>query len=731
MNRSTGTPERFWLDEEAECPTPPGRLLIDNEVEFLRQVTLDEPLFVRGESLCRWARGVAFARRWSVRSVQPFTKTLLDSHPDFDQRTARVLAEQLGDYIWQLPVPFDAADVLAALHGEIVRQGAVGAAHAARWLVWWVDQQLEGPSRDLAAAAGKQWATEVNDSFLYRCYAVRNVAEAETQLDQWLGLLLIAPPISWPGVELPDKAQDYLLRRFRRRLVQSGLSLEVPSEEWLWQPLQDPVAHLIADYLVQHPDRLTDQWLTWLGRYITQAQMDELWSLQRPDDPGDLPVEALEIVAWYKQRYLPWRIWASTSRDGAALQRSKEIGSAFATWYLEALPKMLAGASDQERLAWVRALRLKDDPELLTLLVVADGLAPQDMDTLLRHMRNRVPLLRVMTVDWAFAQIPTVTTFTKKTLVTQELTGRLVDEHDGASSYRVTPVIELLRKASPGDVVAWVLVEPDRAYHRTHDQSELSGVVDERLYGIAGHLNTIVEAVPPETKLQVVVTADHGRLLGDAGRTIPVPDGLQPHGRAAWGKKMSDEALTDAFRVEGNVVWLHARTYGLPADESYAVIMDDQAFVTADGKRGVERFPHGGLYPEEVLVPWVVLRRDVQVEQISVTITGEGIVNQLGNVSVTVANPNAFAVEIAYLSLTAKGTQGHPTMIPLDESVGAMSTRHLVRPLAPWPNVTGDDQVRAILIYRLPDGGTREIECAASLMSKALYRENDILSDLP
>lgn len=54
-----------------------------------------------------------------------------------------------------------------------------------------------------------------------------------------------------------------------------------------------------------------------------------------------------------------------------------------------------------------------------------------------------------------------------------------------------------------------------------------------------------------------------------------------------------------------------------------AVSLTEDAFETNDGRGGQERYPHGGLYPEEIIVPWLALAGDYEAPQATVRCTGK------------------------------------------------------------------------------------------------------------
>src|SRR5690606_23830282 len=112
--------------------------------------------------------------------------------------------------------------------------------------------------------------------------------------------------------------------------------------------------------------------------------------------------------------------------------------------------------------------------------------------------------------------------------------------------------------------------------------------------------------------------------LLNANRTEAAPGGLMTHGRSAWGVPTTPKSFSSAYERDGSLIWLNPSAFFLPEDQQYVVRTDTLAFTPANNARGLEAYPHGGLFPEEVIVPWVTMETQVEAPEISVSARGSG-----------------------------------------------------------------------------------------------------------
>ncbi|GIV81904.1 MAG: hypothetical protein KatS3mg051_1258 [Anaerolineae bacterium] len=246
----------------------------------------------------------------------------------------------------------------------------------------------------------------------------------------------------------------------------------------------------------------------------------------------------------------------------------------------------------------------------MNLLVVLDGLHHVDAQRLLATLQAEARRLTLRRADLLFAPLPTVTQFAKEALVKGVLPRDSAEAPPlGEDISESKSPLKKLEAGSPGDVFIWRIQEPDRTYHSRNGYDSLQDEVQGQLNTVAGKIADIVNQLSSRIALRVILTSDHGRLLGTSQRSVPVPEGMQAHGRAAWGRTHLEYPLLPATCWMATWRICSANAFGLAED--VAIILDESAFLTNDGKQGSERYAHGGLFPEEVLVPWIELERDV------------------------------------------------------------------------------------------------------------------------
>ncbi len=728
MNLNT----KFWLDFSSECEIPAklNVVRVSDEVSLLRLAATGASLHVCGVQLCQWARNIAISRGISVSPLRSFREVLQERVPSITEHQAIDVEKRLGNDAWELSqTTLNVRDLLGRLYPGDLWSGQPNADHALAWLIWWVGEEPSEVDAVLATSAGISWIDEAVGLIDPNLYVVSTPKEAVEKLLDWL---IFQPPSSTrlhPNRQIPSEAAGRLLSHLQYKLAVGSVTPDNLRTVSIWKHLRSGVADTLCTFLENHPDSIDDSWVHWVDQRLGPNAADRIRKLLTLPDPGGVPSSPHDVLEWYRSRYLPWRQQKLGSGDGASNVRWRELGSAFGRWYVSKLPDLTMNPNEQGNLVWVRAHRLQQTGGPVSLLVIADGMLPRDVRTLLMFLNRQVPQLKVVSSELAFTQLPSVTEFTKSAIKQKDVIARIVQDPSDASSSRVERVCELLESAGAGDVVTWTLAEPDHTYH-FKNSTELDSAVESELFEIAANIRTIVDRISTRiNEFQVVFTADHGRLLGESIRDMPPPYGLIPHGRAAWGSRDTNDIVEGSFRDDGDLIWLNPSAYGLPADMSFAVVTNHRAFVTADGKGGVERFPHGGLFPEEIIVPWVRLSLNLQMQDPAIEVSGTGAVGQLGRVVVRVTNPNSFELEIRELVLIIGTHANSASVFNIHRFVPAMSTIEHECALAPWPDVVGSNQSASIR-YRRPSGEDVQVSVTSTLTSTALYRSDNILGDL-
>jgi hypothetical protein len=177
-------------------------------------------------------------------------------------------------------------------------------------------------------------------------------------------------------------------------------------------------------------------------------------------------------------------------------------------------------------------------------------------------------------------------------------------------------------------------------------------------------------------------------------------------------------------------MWLNPSVYGLPEQQAYVVSPTARSFKTADGKGGAEWFSHGGAFPEEIIVPWILLSRGIVVHHLNISIEGSGVAGQVGQLSMSVTNLNDFEIVLQELTLLEESSAQMLASVQLSQRIAGSSSERINIPLAPWPSVSPEIPVLAKLQSRYPSSDEQVVQSRIFLQSKALYRQADILGDL-
>lgn len=716
----------YFLDENGDAPVPPGYRLVEYDIDLLREMFGDEPLFIRGHNLCSWSKEACDARGWPYEYRRSPAEELQECSPQLDLRQARHLAARLGDRLPTLTRPLRPAHVAAELRSAFAWDEDPGPTHAARWLLWLVESEPGEAEQVLLRSVSFDWQVRTSDPEAW-AYTADSEEEAWPLLQGWLRVT--DSETNWspfPLADLPGDIVQRLRKGWRKEAIASKGRF---FDDLLGRAPQDNIlreaAEVAAKYFSKNPDSLSKERLERLSRYLTAATEEVLLGVVPPADPGEFSDNFSSVVQWFRDRYLAFRRWEVTYGAEGDHLRVRELAREFGRWYLDAYLRARAGGADSDRLSWSKAASISDaSPSYATLLVVLDGLGYLDSIKLTQLISDRSDRLALDAQEIAFSPLPTITPFAKPSLLKGLNPARALDdaENIGSLEKRDSRVVEALAAAEPGEIVIWSLGEPDKAYHAREEREAILEEVAGRLQSLAGRIAKVVHGVPDRQPLKLVITTDHGRLLGASRRAHPVPHGMQAQGRAAWGQ-IGLVFPAEGYVIEDEVAYLHAGRFGL--HEPCAVLISDDSFLTSDGRSGNELFAHGGLYPEEVFIPWLEYTRDRSPVDLEVALKGRGVAGSEGELQLSVDNPSELAVRLTRLEISINNIY-----FDLTETVDSMSSERVHLSWASWPSKQDLQDVEVKLLYSVPSGEIQTVAIVSSLESEELYVKDDILGDL-
>lgn len=710
------------LDYEGDLEAPQDVQVIENEVDFLRYATSGQRLLIRGAQLCAWAESFYALRGQAVQVVESPISALRRAFPELSTEQAREVAEKIGKEHLTIG-EISPASLLKALfpHEYSLWQSNPSLENAAHWLLW----LLQHNPTDTEAVILKKFTAEMQnrcrEASLAELYRPQDKSQAQNLLWRWLG----AEEGLLPGwgefpLELPPQWLKTIQEEWMKRIiVTKGEFFDQMSSFPLPLALRRVLARQTAEYYRENAHQLTRTVIHQLQDYLDPSSLTELTQHLPPQIPSAPPEDEVDVINWFENEYLPYRCWQARFGDDTARRTAVEHAQTFARWLLERYPRWLLKG---EYISFQKSARLTD-PTSLTLCIILDGLPAWDAEWFEQELSARAPRLTLLQKMYCFTALPTVTEFAKEALL------RGVPPRHAPQTPALGKVLpdnlspkKHVKEALPGQVWFWRIEQPDKAYHFEREDKRERQIRAE-LQSIMQEIEEVIKTIPANIPLKIFLTSDHGRLMNPrAPRQLPLEAGMQAHGRAAWGSFERHFPET-GFEVDEQNGWveLYGERFGLAPNLRLA--WDEASF--AQNNSGIESYPHGGLFPEEIIVPWFVFQRDAQPAKPEIVISGAGEADMSGELQVSILNQSPLALDCRQIRFS------HGITKSVNWSVPPRSEGKFKDTLTPWPPKSLEGKVTAKFLFRQPNGATFTTEINANLQINVLYeRSEDLLKDL-
>ena len=722
------------LDPEECAVLPTGFIEILTEMDFMRHAAdLNAMLLIRGKYLCDWAKRYYDGRGFGVEFVTSPVDLLIRICPQLSKPQALEIWKQyetkLGGSLDEMAL----LDVLQRIFPGPLWSAQPSLEHFAEFLLWMWNTQPVELIQPLIKQQADVWEQNSPGAVRLPYELASNPTEAIKILDSWLGIMLNN---NWQYLgtfpkPLPRALVDRAKEAWHQEMIRTEGNLFARLRERLLPyTLLRLAANEAAQYYLLHPTLLTSSLVESMLPHLDASTKEKLRRLVPAKVPTNFPEDGNQVLAWVIQEYLPYREWQIQVGDEKSGQVIADLANQFARWYLNSYPRMLLGGESHQQLGFKKISSLACSPgDEVTLIFILDGLNLIDARELGNRIRERIPGLQCQTFGSAFAPLPTVTEYCKpplKTGVAPHLTktAAIIGQEFSA---RRSPA-DQLNAAQPGQIFVWSSDEPDKTYHQIADQSITRRNVEGQLDNIVSKLEDVVSGVNPGLPLKIIITSDHGRLLTISARNIPLPEGMITHGRAAWGKT-SIQYPESGYVIQGNLVYLHAERFGIPSE--VVMPLDESTFLTSDGKSGNEAYSHGGLYPEEVVIPWQEYVRHIVRPKLDAIVRGAGQSAVRGILELEVINSSSLPLRVEILEiLAADQTLG---IVNINQEIGALDKISVEIPVNWWPTL----KQKPLLVGRLQALKVSEdlrfhYECQVDLQVKEMYSTEtpDILAGL-
>lgn len=711
-----GVSPRYLLDAAGDAVAEENVESVRTEADFLRYALDNKPLLIHGAKLTQWAEVFASGRGIPVKWLQSPSAELQQLVPNFDSSATTLLFQRWPELLEQADLRKNVTTVTAHMLGGLAPNTPQ---HAAQWLLLRIN--ADNALQEVLYPLGQALSQSVWDEWK-PIYAAAP-EDTEGLLLAWVGLKNTQN--QWPApfaAELKGKAEQRAQEVIRNTVAELGVDA---FQHWQASSVAVTVLKLgavaTADWLMHHPDHLNRTTVQRLRDYLPTKTYENLMGKVPVNLPAPLPEDPQQWSAWMQRDYLPYR--TSSNADHSQLLPTLQH---FAELFLKAYSKALNVGTHAEHLVWQRTAALKQS-RVLTLVVICDGLGLHDLAILQRHLTQQDTGQRLSDcgVEVAFPALPTITHEAKPALergVAPSLSGTA--KPLGPMFTQETKVEAALHGGKPGDIVFWNYCKTDKLYHDAGTLAQARTEANATLMALAERiLELMLKAIPQDVPAQLVITTDHGRLLMPSQRTVAPPPDFRPEGRAAFGRW--NDIPASGFKVDEQFALLGRTTFGMTEDA--AVMWGNQMFFTANGATGSEVCPHGGITPEEVLIPWAVYARDLEFRLPTFEITGKGEAEQPGTLEIKAVNPNQVPLSVSAVS----GSLGEVVTLPLPWTLPANDVTQLQIPLAKWPKSAELPAFHLRLSVRAGEGAAQDIDAQINLQTEELYSStSDILDDL-
>jgi hypothetical protein len=443
---------------------------------------------------------------------------------------------------------------------------------------------------------------------------------------------------------------------------------------------------ILEKHLLLHPEwisrAMVDQLeikFAWLYRRITR-RLAHLRAQIRPAKPQhpDLAWNVDRMLDWATNAYLPYQAWCSNQ---AKFDREiYEMGDRFSEWLMARWNDLHANSGHM-----VFNILPKIAPELheqdrVNLVLVVDNLGWSFAETLRDLFQQKEFYL--LGVEPYFAMLPSETEISKKCLLSGAAGYTQIDERSykgmlergwvpyfGTNTIRYISDIGSLNLVEAIDARTYVVnyLAIDKTLHKSADEIGMSHREHIRhlLEKLVENASDFVEKHALGDRIRIHVVSDHGSTQIPAD----MPNDVDPsffkqtgfNARSHRYLEVSDERFTTlAENLKLDCFFLPANDFYLPANMLCA--RRSNRFLPTDK----DVFVHGGLLPEEVIVPYMTFEpATILLQNLDILLDKNQFRYRLETVELGIGNPNEAAVEQVQVSVLNGNVQWDLEPIPL------------------------------------------------------------------
>lgn len=397
----------------------------------------------------------------------------------------------------------------------------------------------------------------------------------------------------------------------------------------------------------------------------------------KPEKP-DINWEVEEMLDWAIQHYLPYQAWCMENEEFD--QGLYALGDVFSEWLVEHWSDLCANSGRIVFNFFPNIANQLRDPQRVNLILVVDNLGWSFAETLIDIFKAH-QYYPIRTEPY-LAMAPTVTEISKKCLLSGETGYAAIDDkrykgmlengwvpYFGEHVFQYTSDIGGLKKIDAINASAYVVnyLAVDKALHKPSDEIGMphSEHIHHLLTKLVENIHDFVEKHDLKEKVRIHIIADHGSTRIPEEEFIP------------------NELEFATFKAEGFEICSHRHVH--VSEKKFMELPDnlkvDCFFLPANDfnnganylcARRANRFAptsrntyvHGGLLPEEVIVPHLVFEgASLQIEDPTILLPNNQFRYRKETIQLEIGNPNEIAIENVRISILNNNIISEPIKI--------------------------------------------------------------------
>lgn len=408
------------------------------------------------------------------------------------------------------------------------------------------------------------------------------------------------------------------------------------------------------------------------GAQETIGRLEEQLPPSEPSPP-DASWSIEEWIQWAVKQYIPFKKWLIDKRQYS--ESADKVSQIYEDWLYKNYPELLRKPQHLVYGTFKQVKKIIDEGKRI-LWVFIDNCPVFWMPNVLKCF-TRNGLILTEEPRYMLAMLPSVTSISRKSALAGRLPSQFSPSEDekeafikgwrdrGVDAVKVIDHVDKLADAvsEPARIHLLVFNQLDKLAHASdHDlvnrQIELENILEYLAGRVAEAVKTLNEI--PTGEVCVFVSTDHGstRFSRDAS-PLAIPPSAQLDDESISHKRF---VHTSSFSSFNQYDWfvLRADSFGLPKD-----------YVVARGEGYIDKCPsgytHGGLAPEETVVPVLVFQSGMISEEMSPSFTyaSEPILRGRSQVfKVAIYNPYSSAISDLELNFPNFGVNTKLPLIP-------------------------------------------------------------------